>query len=145
MIDSAPALAALRLYLYCSKGAADPTMTLWSTLVVTQVHIFAAHACTIGFVITKRMSGMVSRFGLSIRTIPSGLTGTERSPGDTSSATEPARQHGRTSTGAFSFDDDTGRMWDDGGSQVGIMRTTEYYVTHGEMKGRIDSVNRNHF
>ena len=137
MIDSAPALAALRLYLYCSKGAADPTMTLWSTLVVTQVHIFAAHACTIGFVITKRMSGMVSRFGLSIRTIPSGLTGTERSPGDTSSATEPARQHGRTSTGAFSFDDD--------GSQVGIMRTTEYYVTHGEMEGRIDSVNRNHF
>ncbi|GAB7336573.1 hypothetical protein MBLNU13_g09840t1 [Cladosporium sp. NU13] len=75
-----PALAALRLYLYCSQGTDDPTMTLWSIIVVTQLQIFAAQACTIGFLITKRMSGMVSRFGLGIRTVTSGLTGIDRSP-----------------------------------------------------------------
>jgi hypothetical protein len=74
MVDSVPALAASRLYLYLSKGADDLTMTLWSTLATTQLQIFAAHACTNGFVITKRMSSVVSHFGLANQAIPSGPT-----------------------------------------------------------------------
>jgi hypothetical protein len=143
MVDSTPALAALRLYLYCSKRADDPTMTLWSTLVVTQLQIFAAHTCTISFLITKRMSGMVSNFGLGIQTISPGLTTTDRSRGDTSSA-EPARRQRGASVEASSVDDAT---WEDGESQKGILRTTRYDVTHHRMEtgGRNDSANREVF
>jgi hypothetical protein len=145
MVDSVPALAALRLYLYCSQGNDDPTITLWSTIVFTQLQIFAAQACTIGFLITKRMSGMVSRFGLGIRTVTSGLTGTDRSREDTSSA-RPARRRRRTSAEDSSFDDEiAGAMLRDDESQMGIMMTTEFNVTHDKMDGRFDGVDRNHF
>ncbi|GAB7336536.1 hypothetical protein MBLNU13_g09811t2 [Cladosporium sp. NU13] len=138
-----PALAALRLYLYCRQGADDPTMTLWSTIVLTQLQIFAAQACTIGFLITKMMGGMVSRFGLGIRTVSSGLPGTEGSCGTTSAATPARRQRG-ASAEALWLDDAT---WEDGGSQKGILRTTRYEVTDHdtETDGGNDSANRIEF
>jgi hypothetical protein len=109
MVDSVPALAAIRLYLYCSKRSGDPTITLWSTFVVTQLQIFAAHACTFGFVITKRMNGMVSHFGLANQALSSGPTETYRSQ-RTESSKKPVRG--------------------DGESQEGIiMKTLEYEVT----------------
>ena len=146
MVDSVPAIAALRLYLYCSQGADDPTMTLWSTIVCTQLHIFAAQACAIIFLIVKRMSSMVSRFGLGIRTVSSGLTETERSRGDTSAATSARRQR-RVSAGALSFEDEdedeiSSGMWRDDESRRAIMaiiKTTDYRVAHHETDGRDDA------
>ena len=88
---------------------------------------------------------MVSRFGLGIRTVTSGLTGTDRSREDTSSA-RPARQRRRTSDDAWSFVDET-PLCGDGESQerivVGITRTIEYGVAY-ETDGRTDSASLNH-
>ena len=118
MVDSVPALAASRLYLYCSKGLDDPTITLWSTLVITQLQIFAAHTCAIGFVITKKMNDMVSHFGLINQALSSGPTETYRSQ-MTGSSKEPVREDGESQTGIImktfeyevrSQDDEAGRV-----------------------------------
>jgi hypothetical protein len=129
MVNSVPALAASRLYLYLSKGADDPTMTLWSTLVTTQLQIFAAHACTIGFVITKRMSSVVSHFGLANQALSSSPTKAHGSRTTMSSKT-PVHQQGFVS----------GRFLPrgDAESQRGILCTVEYGVTHGNEGGEVE-------
>ena len=118
MVDSVPALAASRLYLYCSKGADDPTMTLWSTLVITQLQIFATQACTIGFVINKKMSGMMSHFGLAAQALPSRPTETYYSQA-TDSRKRSVRGHGES-------------------QEVIIMRTFEYDVRHDDGVGSVE-------
>jgi hypothetical protein len=122
MVDSVPALAASRLYLYCSKKPGDPTITLWSTLVITQLQVFAAHACTFGFVITERMNGMVSHFGLANQAPPSGPTETYHSQ-RTQSSKGPVRGDGESQTGI-------------------IMKTFEYEVKEDEEAGRVEKASQ---
>ena len=138
MVDSVPALAAFRLYLYCNKEADNPTMNLWSTIVTSQLQIFTAHTCTTIFVVIKKMSGMTAHFGLGNQAITSGSADTYHS-GAARSLDRLARRQRRVSGEVQPHDDEiVGPMWGDGESQRQIMRTFEYKVTRDIEGGRAE-------
>jgi hypothetical protein len=142
MVDSVPALAASRLYLYLSKGADDLTMTLWSTLATTQLQIFAAHACTNGFVITKRMSSVVSHFGLANQALPSGPTEAHHARTTMSSRKSVHQRMSVSDRFLPRGDEAMGTIQGDGESQRGILCTVEYAVKHDNQGGEVEEASQ---
>jgi hypothetical protein len=142
MVDSVPVFAASRLFLYCNKGADNPTMNLWSTLVITQLQIFAAHTCTTVFVVTKRMKSMTAHFGLGNQAISSASADAYHSR-TTRSPDRLAHQQRTGRCEVLPYGDETaGPIWGDGESQRQIMRTFRYEVTRDIEDERAEGANQ---
>jgi hypothetical protein len=59
-------LAAVRLYLYCTKEAGDPTINLWSSLMFAQLQLLAAQVFITSAVLSRDMATITTNFGSAI-------------------------------------------------------------------------------
>jgi hypothetical protein len=123
MLVSAPVLAAIRVYLYCTTDAGDPTIDLWSSLMFAQLHLLAAQVFLTSGVLSKKLNAITTNFGSANRRIApvpsvtyrlenlSGGDRVERQPGSVSLAWHPNCEDGG-----------------DGESERGILVTRSYFV-----------------
>jgi hypothetical protein len=115
--------AAVRLYLYCTKEAGDPTINLWSSLMFAQLQLLAAQVSITSAVLSRDMATITTNFGSAIRQtalVHSGTYRLEDLPGGDRVESQPET----LSFGRNSNCEDGG----DGESQRRIWVTRSYVV-----------------